>query len=123
MAFTAGGADAWKLTVYGFAEADRMRDTTRSFNDTLQNNVVAHPQTQAVANPRLQGSIRNSRFGFRAEAPAVAGVRTAGVGRSTAATAGSAALWACAVADLGGVMNVPHFANWRSLGGAHPTVL
>ncbi|HVZ85613.1 MAG TPA: hypothetical protein VHG72_01495, partial [Polyangia bacterium] len=59
----------WRLTVYGFAEADMMRDSTRSFNDGLNNNVLAHIQTQADAYPRFQTSIRNSRLGFKGEAP------------------------------------------------------
>src|SRR6266567_727671 len=66
---TAGAAADWKLTIYGFAEADVIRDSTRSFNDGLNNNVVAHPNTQANHQPRLQFTIRNSRLGFRSEAP------------------------------------------------------
>jgi hypothetical protein len=69
----------WKLTIYGFAEADMMRDSTRSFNDGLNNNVIAHPFTQASENPRLQFTIRNTRLGFKAQAPAFAGIRSSGV--------------------------------------------
>jgi hypothetical protein len=76
---TAGAQNDWKLTLYGFAEADMMRDSTRSFNDGLNNNVIAHENTQARANPRLQFTIRNSRFGFKAEAPEVGGIRPSGV--------------------------------------------
>ena len=53
-ALTVGAASDWKLTIFGFAEADAMRDSTRSFNDGLNNNVVAHARTQAGDNPRLQ---------------------------------------------------------------------
>jgi hypothetical protein len=67
------------LTVYGFAEADMMRDSTRSFNDGLNNGVIAHTFTQAHDNPRLQFTVRNSRLGFKAETPPFAGVRTSGV--------------------------------------------
>ena len=73
---TAGAASDWKLTIFGFAEADAMRDSTRSFNDGLNNNVVAHERTQAGDNPRLQFSIRNSRLGFNMEAPAFDGIRS-----------------------------------------------
>jgi len=31
----AGAESEWKLTIYGFAEADFMLDSTRSFNDSL----------------------------------------------------------------------------------------
>jgi len=75
----AGSASDWKLTIYGFAEADFMRDSTRSFNDGLNNGVVAHGQTQAGDNPRLQATIRNSRLGFKAETPEFAGIRSSGV--------------------------------------------
>jgi hypothetical protein len=76
---TAGAQSNWKLTVYGFAEADMMWDSTRSFNDGLNNNVVAHPLTQAGRNPRVQGTIRNSRLGFKAQAPEIDGIRSTGV--------------------------------------------
>ena len=76
---TPGAGSAWKLTIYGFAEADMMRDSTRSFNDGLNNGVIAHQQTQAYDNPRLQFSIRNSRLGFKAETPSFGGIRSTGV--------------------------------------------
>lgn len=76
---TAGDAAQWKLTIYGFAEADMMGDSTRSFNDGLNNNVIAHNQTQAGDNTRLQFTIRNSRLGFKADAPEIGGVRSSGV--------------------------------------------
>ncbi|HVZ88729.1 MAG TPA: hypothetical protein VHG72_17280, partial [Polyangia bacterium] len=76
---TAGATSEWTLTLYGFAEADMMRDSTRSFNDGLNNNVLAHIQTQADAYPRFQTSIRNSRLGFKGEAPRFGGIRSSGV--------------------------------------------
>jgi hypothetical protein len=76
---TAGAASDWKLTIFGFAEADAIRDSTRSFNDGLNNGVIAHEQTQAHDQPRLQFTIRNSRLGFKAETPAVDGIRSTGV--------------------------------------------
>jgi hypothetical protein len=76
---TAGAASDWKLTIYGFAEGDMMRDSTRSFNDGLNNGVIAHQQTQAYDNPRLQFTIRNTRLGFKAETPAFGGIRSSGV--------------------------------------------
>jgi hypothetical protein len=79
LVLTAGPGSDWKLTIYGFAEVDMMRDSTRSFNDGLNNGVLAHANTQARADPRLQFTIRNSRLGFKAEAPEVDGMRASGV--------------------------------------------
>jgi hypothetical protein len=79
LALTVGGAAQWKLTIYGFAEGDMMGDSTRSFNDGMNNNVIARDQTQAGNNPRVQFTIRNSRFGFAAQAPEFAGIRSSGL--------------------------------------------
>ncbi|HJX52266.1 MAG TPA: hypothetical protein VJ801_05825 [Polyangia bacterium] len=73
---TAGAGSDWKLTIYGFAEADFMLDSTRSFNDSLNNGVVAHTQTQAGDKRRVQATIRNSRLGFKVETPALQGIRS-----------------------------------------------
>ena len=73
---TAGAGSDWKLTIYGFAEADFMLDSTRSFNDSLNNGVVAHIQTQAGEKARVQATIRNSRLGFKVETPALYGIRS-----------------------------------------------
>jgi hypothetical protein len=73
---TAGGGSDWRLTIYGFAEADFMLDSTRSFNDSLNNGVVAHIQTQAGDKPRVQATIRNSRLGFKVETPELQGIRS-----------------------------------------------
>ena len=76
---TAGPAADWKLTIYGFVEMDAIHDSTRSFNDGLNNGVVAHLTTQANQNSRTQFTVRNSRLGFRAEAPPYSGIKTGGV--------------------------------------------
>jgi len=76
---TAGPGADWKLTIYGFAEADAIHDSTRSFNDGLNNGVVAHVTTQANQNSRTQFTVRNSRFGFRADSPRYGGIKTAGL--------------------------------------------
>jgi len=67
------------LTIYGFAEADGMWDSTASFNDGLNNGVIAHPLMQAGRNPRFQMTIRNSRFGFKAQTPESHGIRSSGL--------------------------------------------
>ncbi len=79
LVLTAGPATDWKLTVYGFAEADGMWDSTESFNDGLNNGVIAHPLTQEGRNSRFQMTIRNSRIGFRGQAPELHGVRATGL--------------------------------------------
>jgi hypothetical protein len=81
----------WATTIYGFVEADNIYDSTQSFNETAGNGAVAHPygfpglppatwSTQsslyAASHPRLQMSVRNSRFGFRLKAPEYNGIRT-----------------------------------------------
>lgn len=76
---TAGAASDWRLTIYGFAEADGMWDSTQSFNDGLNNGVIAHPLTQAGRYPNFQTTIRNSRLGFKAQTPESHGVRPSGV--------------------------------------------
>ena len=65
----------WATTLYGFAEADNIFDTTRSFNDLAGGTVVARANSEAGQNPRFQMGVRNSRIGFRLKAPEVGGVR------------------------------------------------
>jgi hypothetical protein len=70
----------WATTLYGFAEADNIYDTTRSFNDTAGGTQVARAETQAGKNPRFTMGVRNSRFGVRMKAPELAGgVRATGM--------------------------------------------
>jgi hypothetical protein len=71
---TAGKDGAWSLVIYGFAELDMLLDSTRSFGDGLNANVIAYPTTQAYQQPRLQFSARDSRLGFKAQAPEIGGV-------------------------------------------------
>lgn len=67
----------WATTLYGFAEADYIYDTTRSFNDLAGAALVARAGTTAGDNGRMTMGVRNSRVGFRLKAPEVCGgVRT-----------------------------------------------
>jgi hypothetical protein len=59
----------WSATLYGFAEADYIEDSTQSFSDLAGAGQVARPGTYVAGNPRSQFSVRNSRFGFRFRAP------------------------------------------------------
>jgi hypothetical protein len=65
----------WSATLYGFAEADYIFDSTESFNDLAGASLVARPGTYAAEHPRSQFSIRDSRFGFRFRAPEYHGIR------------------------------------------------
>jgi hypothetical protein len=77
---TAGKSDAlWKLTIYGFAEFDAMTDSTRSFGDSINSNVLVHSGTQAGSDGRTQVTIRNTRFGVKGIAPEIDGIKTSGV--------------------------------------------
>jgi len=77
---TAGTPDnQWKLTPYGFAELDLMNDSTRSFADVVNSNVLARDGTQAGTYGRTQMGIRNSRIGFKASAPTIGGIKSSGV--------------------------------------------
>ena len=67
----------WATTLYGFAEADNIYDTTRSFNDLAGGGQVARAETESGQNPRFTMGVRNSRIGFRLKAPELAGgIRT-----------------------------------------------
>jgi len=66
----------WSATLYGFAEADYMFDTTQSYSDLSGNGQVAHPGSYAASNPRSQFTVRNTRLGFRFRAPEYHGIRT-----------------------------------------------
>jgi hypothetical protein len=61
--------DDWKVGFYGFAEADAIVDSTRSFTEVVGNNPVARPGTFDGDNGRTQFSVRNSRLGFTIGAP------------------------------------------------------
>ncbi len=63
------GSSGWGLSLYGFAELDGMVDSTRSFTEGAVNNTLARPDTYAGDNPRVQGTVRNSRLGFDLRAP------------------------------------------------------
>jgi Gram-negative porin len=71
-------AAPWKLQIYGFAEADFMHDSTQSFGDGMNSNLVARPGTLASQNGRTQFTVRNSRLGFEIKAPPTDGIKASG---------------------------------------------
>lgn len=79
----------WSATLYGFAEADAILDTTESFSDVAGNGLVQRPSSAPTApgssattypgdHGRMQFSIRNSRLGVRFRAPELAKARASG---------------------------------------------
>ncbi len=59
----------WSLGMYGFVELDVMSDSTQSFSENVGNSNIVKPNYFAGDNPRNQFSARNSRLGFKLEAP------------------------------------------------------
>ncbi len=68
----------WATTLYGFAEADAIYDTTQSLNDLSGGAQIARAGTYAGDNDRTQFSIRNSRIGFLVKAPEYRSIRVNG---------------------------------------------
>jgi hypothetical protein len=65
----------WSTSLYGFAEADYIYDTTQSYIEYPGNTQVARPGTYAGDHPRMQFSPRFSRIGLRMRAPETHGIR------------------------------------------------
>jgi hypothetical protein len=63
----------WATTIYGFAEADAILDSTRSFADAAGSAPVSRAGSVAGENWRYQMGIRNSRIGVRLKAPETSG--------------------------------------------------
>jgi hypothetical protein len=88
------GNTRWSLQFYGFAELDIIHDSTRGFNESLGNGIIPrrellatsllpqlNPDGSLASNPagvngRLTESARNSRFGFKVDAPPVDEVKS-----------------------------------------------
>ncbi|HEX7507019.1 MAG TPA: hypothetical protein VF550_09620 [Polyangia bacterium] len=73
------GSRQFKLTLYGFVEADYIYDTTRSYDDAMGSSLVARKDTYDGNHNRSQFSMRNSRLGFAFESPMVGGVQPTAV--------------------------------------------
>jgi hypothetical protein len=69
----------WKTTLYGFVQGDLMWHSTQSFNDFGSNFQVARPGTYAGDHDRMEASVRDSRIGFRVQAPEVPWFRASAV--------------------------------------------
>jgi hypothetical protein len=73
------GAKTWRVTLYGFVQADAMNDSTRSYSDSIGSSIVARDETYAGHVGRTQFSIRNSRLGFALESPVIGGVAASAI--------------------------------------------
>jgi hypothetical protein len=73
------GNKQFKLTVFGFAEADFIYDSTQSYNDAIGSSIVARDDTLAGRSSRSQFSMRNSRLGFAFESPTLGSIRPTAV--------------------------------------------
>lgn len=69
------GDRGWRVTLYGFVEADAINDSTRSYVDAIGNSLVVRNETYEGKVGRTQFSIRNTRLGFSLESPAIGGVK------------------------------------------------
>ncbi|HXX66561.1 MAG TPA: hypothetical protein VEK07_05245 [Polyangiaceae bacterium] len=80
LSVTAGqGARGWKVTLYGFIEADAINDSTRSYVDSIGNALVARNETYEGKVGRTQFSIRNTRLGFALESPVIGGIKPSAI--------------------------------------------
>lgn len=62
-----------RVTVYGFAEADLISDSTQSLTENAGNTAIARQGTTAGDAGRVQMSARNSRLGIKVESPETEG--------------------------------------------------
>jgi hypothetical protein len=69
----------WATTLYGFAEFDAINDSTQSYNDLAGNAAIAKTGTYAATHHRTMFGVRNSRIGFKMNAPVVDGIKVSGV--------------------------------------------
>lgn len=73
------GTGGWTGTLYGFVELDIMSDSTQSYGESATGLTLARPNTPAGDNPRTQVTARNSRLGFKLQAPEWNRVKTSAV--------------------------------------------
>lgn len=73
------GTRKWAATFYGFVETDFIVDSTRSYQDSIGNSLVARSDTYAGQVGRTQFSIRNTRVGMALESPVIGGVKPSAV--------------------------------------------
>ncbi|MEI9936057.1 MAG: hypothetical protein WDO69_02415 [Pseudomonadota bacterium] len=92
----------WGTTFYGFVEFDAIHDSTQpaltTINDSQGNGALARPGTYAASNGQTLFGARNSRIGFKLDAPASDSIKASAVlemdflGNQPTSTASQAAL-------------------------------
>lgn len=92
----------WGTTFYGFAEFDAIHDSTQpgltSINDSQGNAALARPNSYQANNGQTLFGVRNSRIGFKLNAPETDGIKASAVlemdflGNQPTSTASQAAL-------------------------------
>lgn len=73
------GSNGWNASIYGFAELDYISDSTQSYGESATNNTLAKPNYVAGDNPRSHVTARNSRIGFKLQAPQWGEIKTSAV--------------------------------------------
>ena len=64
------------MGLFGWLELDALWDSTQSFNETVLDQTIQRPNTFAGDNPRLQGTVKDSRIGFKVAAPTYGSIKT-----------------------------------------------
>jgi hypothetical protein len=73
---TYGERGDWFFQPYGYARLDAIHDTTQSFDDGIQPNLVARAGTYKGDHRRMNVTARDSRFGVYLGAPTFHGLKT-----------------------------------------------
>lgn len=69
----------FKVSLYGFVEFDIMHDSTQAFGESVGASVLPHDMNSySGSHGRTHFTARNSRFGFKIQAPEVIGIKTTG---------------------------------------------
>jgi len=71
--------EAWKIGIYGFVEFNVMNDSTRSYADSAGAAVLQRDDTIGGQHGRTHFTARNSRLGFKMEAPRYLGIKPGAV--------------------------------------------
>lgn len=69
----------WRMNIYGFVETDFINDTTQGLNDAAGNPAIARDGTLQANSGQTTFGVRNSRLGFKVNAPDTDWVRTSAV--------------------------------------------
>ena len=74
-----GSRDEWAIVPYGYARFDAIVDSTQSFDDGLQPNLIQRAGTYRGDHRRAIFTARDSRFGLSVGAPKFQGIKSSAV--------------------------------------------